>query len=220
MSTTSLTSEHRAGSFWRRLTEVERAAFARQARFRRFPKGSKLISARDRCRWAAIVYSGRVRVVGANAVTTRWAGDIVGEQSVVDRSARPDDVVADTEVKALVLGEEELDGLFARFPHVVLTLCAVASERLREADRALESQAGDALTRVVDLLLRLAGESGVDDRHKVLIPIGSQSALGRQLRLSRESVVRAFRTLRDQRLISTDRRGVVVVHDLDALRAA
>ncbi|MET9227278.1 Crp/Fnr family transcriptional regulator [Lentzea sp. NPDC003310] len=217
----SVTREHRKGSFWRRLTETERTAFATNARFRCFARGAELISADDRTRWAAIIYSGRVRILGegGRAVATRWAGDIVGEQAVIDAGARPGAVVADTKVRAILLGKHELDGLFARYPHVVLTLCAVVSERLREADELLESQANDAFTRVVDSLVRLAEEFRGDEHGRLRIPIGSQSALAEQLRLSRESVVRALRTLRAQRLISTDRRGVVVVHDLAALRA-
>ncbi|MEV6713446.1 Crp/Fnr family transcriptional regulator [Lentzea sp. NPDC051208] len=217
----SVTQEHRRGSFWRRLTEIERTAIAANAQIRCFAKGSELISADDRNRWAAIVYSGRVRIIGEGrkVVATRWAGDIVGEQAVIDAGARPGAVVADTKVKAILLSKQDLDGLFAKFPHVVLTLCAVVSERLREADHLLDSQANDAFTRVVDSLVRLAEEFRGDEHGRLRIPIGSQSALAEQLRLSRESVVRALRTLRAQRLISTDRRGVVVVHDLAALRA-
>jgi CRP-like cAMP-binding protein len=219
--TAAVTGEHRRGSFWHRLTEVERTAFATNAQFRCFARGTELISADDWSRWAAIIYSGRVRIVGdgGKVIATRWAGDIVGEQAVIDAAARSGAVVADTKVKAIVLSKPDLDALFARFPHVVLTLCAVVSERLREADHMLESQANDAFTRVVDLLVRLADEFRADERGRLRIPIGSQSALAEQLRLSRESVVRAFRTLRTRRLISTDRRGVVVVHDLAALRA-
>ncbi|WP_394613523.1 Crp/Fnr family transcriptional regulator [Lentzea sp. JNUCC 0626] len=218
---TSVTREHRDGSFWHRLTEVERTAFAANAQFRYFAKGSELISAGDRSKWAAVIYSGRVRIVDdeRKVVGMRWAGDIVGEQAVIDASARPGAVLADTNVRAILLGKQELEGLFARFPHAVLALCAVVSERLQEADRLLQNQANDAFTRVVDSLVHLAGQVRGDEHGLLRIPIGSQSAFAEQLRLSRESVVRALRTLRSRRLISTDRRGVVVVHDLAALRA-
>lgn len=217
----SVTPEHRKGSFWYRLTELERTAFAANAQFRTFARGAEVISADDRSRWAAIIYSGRVRITrGRKVVATRWAGDIVGEQAVIDPVARSGAVVADTNVKAVLLGKQELDGLFARFPHALLTLCSVVSERLREADEMLESQAGDAYTRVVSSLVRLAEEVRTDGHGRLPVPIGSQSAFAEQLRLSRESVVRALRTLRSRRLISTDRRGVVVIHDLAALRAA
>ena len=218
---TSVTPEHRRGSFWCRLTEVERTAFATNAQIRCFAKGSELISADDWSRWAAIVYSGRVRIIGEDrkVVATRWAGDIVGEQAVLDAATRSGAVVADTKVTAILLSKRDLHHLFAKFPNVVLALCAVVSERLREADHMLDNRANDAFTRVVDSLVRLADDFRVDEQGRLRIPIGSQSALAEQLRLSRESVVRALRTLRTRQLISTDRRGVVVVHDLAALRA-
>lgn len=219
---TSVTVEHRAGSFWCRLTEVERTALVELSRARRFRKGSTVVSRIAGARVAVVVHSGSVRVVGAGGSrgdVIRRAGDIVGEEAVIDESAASPVIIADTVVTAFLIGEAELRSMLTRFPNVVMVLFKVVFERLREIDRVLETQADDALTKVVDLLVRMADDLGCDGRGQVRVPIGSQSALGRALHLSRESVVRAFRSLRDQELISTDQRGVVVIRDLGALRA-
>ncbi|MFL6125317.1 helix-turn-helix domain-containing protein, partial [Actinophytocola sp.] len=88
---------------------------------------------------------------------------------------------------------------------------------LREADRNLSEQGNDAFTKVAETLLRYVDELGAGMRAGVRIGIGSQAAFGESLGLSRESVVRALKSLREGGLVTTDR-GVVIIHDVDALR--
>ncbi|HEX8864038.1 MAG TPA: helix-turn-helix domain-containing protein, partial [Lentzea sp.] len=53
---------------------------------------------------------------------------------------------------------------------------------------------------------------------QIRFDIGSQAALGEALGLSRESVVRALKLLREEGVIATDR-GVITVTDVAELRA-
>jgi CRP/FNR family cyclic AMP-dependent transcriptional regulator len=211
---------HRAGRFWSRLTDAERATFEDVGNWRRYARGEVLIQISGTGQWAAILRSGRVRVIGGDGVqvlATRWAGDIVGEQARLDGQPRSATVVAETAVQALVLGEAKLEHVFRQHPRVLRVLGAVMSERLREADRKLIGQADGAFTKVVEELLRHADERGHPVEQGVRVHIRSQADLGKALGVSRDSVVRVLRQLRAEKIITT-RRGLVTIHDLAGLR--
>ena len=208
--------EYGDGTFWRRLTDREQRAFVNVGTFRRYRKGAPLIQAAATDRWAAIIDSGRVRVRATGVVAVRQAGDIVGEQTVMDGKPRSATVVAETEVRALVVDGADLDLLCARFPHVLHELCVVLSERLRECDLWLADHTWNAFTRVVNFLLTTAAEGGHTGAFGV--HIGSQAALGERLGVSRDSVIRALHRLREEQIVTT-LRGVVTVRDLGKLRA-
>lgn len=208
-------SAGREGSFWRRLDTEERAALLKVGKRRPYPKNTMLIRAGGRTRWAAILLTGRVRVTTANdtqMIATRADGDIIGEQWVLHGRPRCATVVAETQVWALIIDGPVLDSLFARLPGILRVLCVVLSERLREYDERLTAQTGDAFIKVVRHLLR-----SVDD-HGPAVHIGSQEALGKKLGVSRDSVVRALRRLRDAKILTTER-GIVTVRALEKLRA-
>jgi CRP-like cAMP-binding protein len=216
-----VTIEHRVDSFWHRLSDAERTALADVARPRRYDKGATLIRAADTERWAAILHSGQVSVVGADgarAIAIRSAGDIVGEQALIDRRARSASVLADTSVRALVIGGNEFDRVLDHHPRILRVLCAVVSERLREADRNLSEQSDDSFTKVVEFLVRYADAHRTGADAAVCVRIGSQAKLGTVLGISRESVVRALHQLRDNGMVTTDR-GSVTIRDLEALYA-
>ncbi|WP_346140234.1 Crp/Fnr family transcriptional regulator [Kutzneria viridogrisea] len=219
-SAASVTSEHRVGSFWRSLTEQERVALTAEGTVRRFVKATVLINFAASDRWAAVLHQGRVRVIGSDGVRViamRSAGDIVGEQALLDRKARSATVLADTNVQALLLEPTAWERVFQRHPRILRVLCGVVSERLREADRSLAEQTDDAFTKVVLHLLRVAEKSSSSGARAVSVNIGSQEELGKLLAVSRESVVRALQRLRTEGVVLT-RRGVVTIRDLGALR--
>lgn len=207
-------STSRDGSFWRRLDTEERAAFEKVGKRRPYRKGTTLIRAGDKTRWAAVLLTGRVRIVtadGTQVIATRSDGDIVGEQRVLDGQPRAATVVAETQVLALIVDGATLDGLFNRLPGILRVLCVVLSERLRECEERLTAQTGDAFVKIVRHLLRLLEERGP------AVHIGSQEVLGRRLGVSRDSVIRAMRRLRDAGIVTTER-GLVTVRAPRRLR--
>jgi CRP/FNR family transcriptional regulator, cyclic AMP receptor protein len=210
-------SASRDGSFWRLLTDRERAALVEVGRQRSYRKGATVIRAADPARWAVVLLSGRVRLTaagnGAHVVAMRQTGDIVGEQRVVDGQPQQATVRAETTVQALVLDGADLDRLIGQLPHVLWVLCAVLSERLRECYARIATQSSDAFTRIV----RFLAEAATGDR-PFTVHIGSQEALGEELSVSRDSVVRALRRLRADDVVTTHR-GLVTVRDPRRLRA-
>ncbi|RSM70396.1 hypothetical protein DL991_37700 [Amycolatopsis sp. WAC 01375] len=216
-----VTSGHRVGSFWRRLDDAEREALVSKAVLRRYEVGATLIRAGDPDNWVAVLHSGRVRLLAADGKTPiapRFAGDIVGEQAVLDREVRSATVQAETPVRALIIDGSAFDRYLAQRPRVLRVLCAVVSERLRESDRNIVGQNDDAFTKIVEMLLRYVDDFDPAYSDRLRFAIGSQAALGESLGLSRESVVRALKTLREDKVITTDR-GVITIKDVDELRA-
>lgn len=212
--TTVVPPECRNGRLWRRLNDTEQAAFLDVGKPRGYQQGATLIRAEDTARWAAVLLAGRVRVgTGTQVFGTRSAGDIVGEQRFLDKQPRRVTVRAETTVRALVVDGADLDRLLDRQPGVLRALCALLSERLRECEERLAALSGNAFTKIVRHLARLA-----DGDASLSVHIGSQEALGDELGVSRDSVVRALRRLREEDIITTHRR-LVTVREPGRLRA-
>jgi CRP/FNR family transcriptional regulator, cyclic AMP receptor protein len=212
--TSQVPPAHGERSFWRRLTHEERVAFTRVAVGRSHPKGATLIQAGAADHWVAVIWSGRVRVVGggsAQVIAVRGGGDIIGEQALIDGQPRSATVVAETPVRLLLFDSAAVTRLVASFPRVQQELTAILSERLREFDDRLAGRTGDAFARVVRFLV--AQVDGADR----IVHIGTQAALGARLGVSRDSVIRTLGRLRGERIVTTER-GRVVVRDPDRLR--
>jgi CRP-like cAMP-binding protein len=215
-STIVVPPECRNGRLWRRLNDTEQAAFLDVGKLHTYRQGATLIHATDTARWVAILLSGRVRIVngdGAQVVGTRSAGDIVGEQRFLENQPRRVTARTETAVRALVVDGADLDRLLDRQPGVLRALCALLSERLRECDERLAAQSGSAFSKIVRFLARSAeGEDAYS------VHIGSQKALGEELGVSRDSVIRALRRLRKENIVTTHRR-LVSVREPRRLRA-
>lgn len=211
-SMTVVPPECRNGRFWRRLDEPEYTALLEVGKPRTYQRGATLIGSATTTRWVAVLLSGRVRVVDG-LTTVHHAGDIVGEQRILDKHPRRITVRAETPVRALVIDAADLDRVLGRHPGILRALCAVLSERLHECDERLAALSGNAFSKIVRFLTQFAEE---DRPYRV--PIGSQKKLGDDLGISRDSVIRALGQLREDGIVTTDR-GLVTVRDPGRLRA-
>ena len=63
-------------------------------------------------------------------------GATVGEMSLLDRGPRTATVVADTDMRVLVIGQREFSALLAEVPSIALKLLATLAGRVRDLDRA------------------------------------------------------------------------------------
>lgn len=216
----AVTSAHRVGSFWRRLDDDERTALVSASVLRRFDAGTTLIRAGDAENWVAVLRSGRVRLLAADGrthIALRFAGDIVGEQAVLDQETRSATVQAETPVQVFIVDGAAFNRYLTQRPRTLRVLCAVVSERLRESDRNILGQNDDAFTKIAEVLLRYVDEFEMTGSERIRFDIGSQAALGESLGLSRETVVRALKLLRDEGVIATDR-GVITIMNANELR--
>lgn len=71
---------------------------------------------------------------GNRKLATLGPGDYFGELALLDRKPRSATVIADTEMRLLVLGQRQFNGLLDAVPALSRKLLAAMAGRLREAD--------------------------------------------------------------------------------------
>lgn len=195
---------------------------------RTISRSSWLIHEGDPPRAVHLVTDGLLKVVRSSmsghttVLALRGAGTLVGEQSLLDDQPASAGAVALMATTLVTVPAERFMDLLDEHPDLSRALLIQLSRRLREASTALVEMAGaDALSRVSSRLLDLAGDvvashdQGDDAVVDLLLPI-SQQELADWSGLSREAVVKALRQLREDGVIVTGRRRVVI-NDIDSL---
>jgi CRP-like cAMP-binding protein len=192
---------------------------------RRFRKGEALFSEGDVSDRVLVLESGWVKISfsspsGRETVLGLCGpGELLGELSTLDGSPRSAGAIALEEVEALVVPGRKLERALDENTDASLELLRIVAARLRDADRKqIEFTALDTLGRVASRLIELAERFGkpCDDGIEVHLPL-SQEELAGWCGSSRESTVKALRTLRELECLSTGR-GVVTIRDPAALR--
>jgi CRP-like cAMP-binding protein len=149
----------------------------------------------------------------------RGPGELLGELSAVDGSARSATVTALEPVTALGIPGDAFRALVERRPGLARALLRVLAARLREGDRQrLEYAVYDVPGRLARRLVELAERFGVPAGDGLEISLAlSQGELAGWTGCSREGVSKALATLRGLGWIETRRRRIVV-RDIEALR--
>ncbi len=151
----------------------------------------------------------------------RGPGEVLGELSVLDGKPRSATAVAADDAELVVTPAAALQRTLEGDHQATRELLIIIADRLREADRRrLEYTTLDTLARVATRLLELTerfGEPAPDGIH-IELPL-VQEDLARWCGASRESTVKALRTLRGLGVVTTARRNVTV-HDERGLRRA
>lgn len=84
-----------------------------------------------------LIIDGRARVeVSARKRTRLGPGDFFGEMSLLDGEPRSATIVAETDMRLLVIPRREFARLLAEVPDLMRSLLAVLSRRLRQAEQA------------------------------------------------------------------------------------
>jgi CRP-like cAMP-binding protein len=201
------------------------AALRTHGAARTFPRGQALFTEGDLGERVFMIERGWVtlRTHGPHGeemiLALRGPGEVVGEMSAFDGAPRTATAVAVGEVRAIVAPGRTISDVLERDVAAANDFARILARRLRESDRQrLEYTVLDTLGRVSRRLLDLAERFGKqsDEGVKVELPL-SQEELASWCGASRESTVKALRTLREIGAITTGRR-VVTVRDPDALR--
>lgn len=211
---------------WAQLEPADAADLLALGQARRFPAGQVLIGQGERLDHVILITKGQVRILHTTedgrepVLGVRSEGDLVGELAALDGDVdgRVASVVAIGPVEAQHISAPQFRAYLATHPSATLALLRMVIRRLRSSDRRRVEFGGfETTSRLAHLLAELAGEDGavVDaDGH---VQIGSsQHELAGMIGASRESVARALARLRDEGLVTSRRRGVVLL-DVDAL---
>jgi CRP/FNR family cyclic AMP-dependent transcriptional regulator len=212
------------GGFASALSDADRSALLARGRRRRYVRQTRVFCEGDPSDFVLVILEGRVKL----AVTTedgdesllgvRGPGELVGELAALDPQNRLATAIAIEPLTVQSLTAEEFRGFIAEHSSAALELIRMLIGRLREADRRrAEFGVHDTTRRVAHLLAQLAAEHQPPEHGPTQVKL-SQQEIGELIGASRESVARALAALRDQQLVTTDRRSVTVIN-LDPLRS-
>ncbi len=208
----------------RPLSADQRAAVARQCRWRRFAPDEQLIDHWADTRDVAFVVEGRVRVLSHSAggreisFSDIEAGELAGEMSALDGRPRSASVVA-LEEGALIafLPAKPFQILVAAHPELAMAMMLRLCDKLRGAtDRIMELSTLGANNRIHAELLRLARRASRQGASAVITPIPVHSDIAARVSTTRETVARVLSDLTRDGMLER-RSDALVVRDLQRL---
>ncbi|QCG98474.1 Crp/Fnr family transcriptional regulator [Azospirillum sp. TSA2s] len=208
----------------RPLSADQRAAVARQCRWRRFAPDEQLIDHWAETRDVGFVVEGRVRVLSHSAggreisFSDIDAGEQVGEMSALDGRPRSASVVA-LEEGALIafLPAKPFQTLVTAHPELAMAMMLRLCDKLRGAtDRIMELSTLGANNRVHAELLRLARRASLQGSSAVIAPIPVHSDIAARVSTTRETVARVLSDLTRDGMLER-RSDALVVRDLPRL---
>ena len=184
----------------------------------RFKRGEAIVEQGKKSDALSIILTGRARVVTTDArgreviLATMHPGDYVGEMSLIDNEPHSATVRAEIQTDALVLGRLEFARCLPENSSMAYAVMKGLVQRLRQADRKIESLAlMDVYGRVARALLEFAivdAQGELVIRDKV-----SRQDLAKMVGASREMVSRVMKDLEGRGFIETRSDGSMVVKD-------
>ncbi len=207
-------------SFWGMLEEPDRTALEAAATRVAFEPGSVICHQGDESRNVLLVSRGRVKVSRftlngeETVVAVRGPGEIIGELSAIDGRRRSATLTAVDPVKGMVIHARSLKRLCGAHPGIAWAMLRVVVSRQRAAGEQQDLRTGPSLSRVGAVLLDLA-HRGANDMIST-VPL-SQRELAGIAGISRETLARALKTLRDEGIIATSRTSIKILRE-DELR--
>jgi CRP/FNR family cyclic AMP-dependent transcriptional regulator len=200
------------------LTAAQAASVADTVVKRRFKRGEPIVEQGKKSNALSIILTGRARVITTDSrgreviLATMHPGDYVGEMSLIDNEPHSATVRAEIQTDALILGRLEFARCLPENSSMAYAVLKGLVQRLRHADRQIESLAlMDVYGRVARALLEFASEDGAGNaviRDKV-----SRQDLAKMVGASREMVSRVMKDLEERGFIETREDGSVLVKE-------
>jgi CRP/FNR family cyclic AMP-dependent transcriptional regulator len=179
--------------------DAQLAPILRMAAYRKVPRNTTIVRAGDSTDSLYVIISGNARVLNSDAegreviLTLLGPGEFFGEMGLIDGSPRSADVVTSEPCELLVIAKLEFkQGLADNFD-LCLNIMKSLVQRLREADRKIESLAlMDVYGRVAKLLLEFSVEEG---SLRVIRKRLTKQDIAKMIGASREMVSRVMKDL-------------------------
>ena len=190
---------------------------ARCAILRRVTRGTAVVLAGDSTDNVYFVLNGNLKVVvsdedGREVILCMLGqGDIFGEMGVVDAEPRSATVTAVSATDLVVIAQADFRHILQDNFELCLRIMGNLAQRLREADRKIESLAlMDVYGRVARLLLDMAETA---DGQTIVKKKISKQDIAKMIGASREMVSRVMKDLQTRGLIDETDSGVIL-HEL------
>ncbi len=185
---------------------------------RRFKRGEPIVEQGKQSNALSIILTGRARVIATDArgreviLATMRPGDYIGEMSLIDNEPHSATVMAEIQTDALILGRTEFARCLPENSSMAYAVMKGLVQRLRHADRKIESLAlMDVYGRVARALLEF---SVVDsDGNAIIRDKVSRQDLAKMVGASREMVSRVMKDIEERGFIETRADGSVLVKE-------
>lgn len=206
-------------SFLHALPASDRRDLLAEGAPRGYEPGEIMIRERDTSAYVLALLSGWAVVSvtterGARLILAlRGAGEVVGDLAAVDRGPRSATVTALSRIEAVAISGDRFRRFLAARPHATSLIMRQLATRLRSADVERRSLASETvLQRLAARLVELAERAGrrAETGTVLELPL-PQHDLAAAIGATREAVAKALRLLREQGVVRTANRRVVVV---------
>lgn len=185
---------------------------------RRFKRGEAIVEQGKQSNALAIILTGRARVIATDArgreviLATMHPGDYMGEMSLIDNEPHSATVMAEIQTDALILGRAEFARCLPENDSMAYAVMKGLVQRLRHADRKIESLAlMDVYGRVARALLEFS-VADVDGNAVIRDKVSRQD-LAKMVGASREMVSRVMKDIEERGFIETRADGSVLVKE-------
>ncbi|MBC9070639.1 cyclic nucleotide-binding domain-containing protein [Thauera sp. CAU 1555] len=201
-------------SLFQGLSDEVLSTVAHCSMMRRFPRGQAVVLAGDRSDFVYFVLTGSLKVVVSDEdgreviLSILGQGELFGEMAIFGEQPRSASVVAVTPSDLVMIPKQDFRQIMKDNFEVAWRIMCNLAERLRNADRKIESLAlMDVYGRVARLLLEMAEEHGGE---MIVVRKISKQDIAKMIGASREMVSRVMKDLSVQGLIEEGERGIVL----------
>lgn len=200
------------------LTAIQAESVAQAVIKSRFKRGEDIVEQGKKSNALSIILTGRARVITTDQrgreviLATMGPGDYFGEMSLIDNEPHSATVRAEVQTDVLVLGRQEFARCLPENGSMAYAVMKGLVQRLRHADRKIESLAlMDVYGRVARALLEFAvldpqGNSIIRDKV-------SRQDLAKMVGASREMVSRVMKDIEERGFIETRIDGSLLVKE-------
>ena len=198
------------------LTPTQAESLAGAVGKRRFKRGEYIVEQGKKCESLFIILAGRARVVVTDRrdreviLATLHPGDYLGEMSLIDHEPHSATVEAEVQTDALVLGGDDFNRCLLENNSIMTAVLKGLVQRLRSADRKIESLAlMNVYGRVANVLLDSAVPTA--DNIRIIRDKISRQDIAKMVGASREMVSRVMKDFEEQGFIETRGDGSLLV---------
>ena len=200
------------------LTPTQSASIADAIIKKRFKRAEMIVEQGKKSDALYIILTGRARVMSTDSrgreviLATLQPGDYIGEMSLIDDEPHSATVRTEVQTDVLVLDREAFSRCLPENASMSYNIMRGLVQRLRHADRKIESLAlMDVYGRVARSLIEFAVDDGAGNlkiRDKI-----SRQDLAKMVGASREMVSRVMKDLEERGFVQTQADGSMLVKD-------
>ncbi len=200
------------------LTDVQASLVADAVVKRRYRRGENIVEQGKKSNALFIMLTGRARVVSTDnrgrevILATLKPGDHVGEMSLIDNEPHSATVQAEIQTDVLELARQDFARCLPENTSMAYAVMKGLVQRLRHADRKIESLAlMDVYGRVARALLEFAIPDA--DGQLVIRDKISRSDIAKMVGASREMVSRVMKDLEERGFVEVQGTGSIVIKE-------